>query len=359
VRRIDSGPGPDRHPASVTWTDDRRPRARQLDGPAAAVAEGLRRRTAPPDLRSVAALWSRDRLEPSAPRRRPGRTRLLVDDGDRGEAADDGRPVSVGGDDVDGEGPSGGPYGRGPGRRVHTGTRVGLGGRPADEDLVAPDPDAGDPWAAVERPRRVAGIDAARRRAPRRRGVEGNARLTGSTAAVLFALLAVEGLTILSIRSLLSVHVFVGMLLIPPVLLKIGSTTWRFAKYYLGDPAYRRKGPPPPLLRLIGPVVVVLTLVVLGSGIALLLVPARLRTGMLLVHKASFVVWLLVMAIHVLSHLLDTARLAPRDWYRRTRRQVTGAGARQWALAGAVVLGLLAGALTLPAVTPWLLTGHG
>src|SRR6516162_11181634 len=83
-------------------------------------------------------------------------------------------------------------------------------------------------------------------------GVEANARLTGSTAAVLLVLLAAEGVTVLSVHSLLTPHVFIGMLLVPPVLLKVGSTGWRFVRYYRGSGAYRRKGPPPLLLRLLG-----------------------------------------------------------------------------------------------------------
>ena len=47
-------------------------------------------------------------------------------------------------------------------------------------------------------------------------GVEGNRRLTTLTAIVLLVLLAVEGLTVLAgVRSMLSVHVFVGMLPAP------------------------------------------------------------------------------------------------------------------------------------------------
>ena len=178
-------------------------------------------------------------------------------------------------------------------------------------------------------------------------GVESNARLTGATAAVLLALLAVEGVTVLRVGPLLRWHVFIGMLLVPPVLLKIGSTTWRFARYYLGSPAYRRKGPPPLLLRLLGPAVVILTVVLLASGIALVLAPHSLRHSLLFVHKASFVLWFGALTLHVLGHLLDTARLAPLDWVRRTRRDVAGATARQWALAASLVLGAGLGALML------------
>lgn len=65
------------------------------------------------------------------------------------------------------------------------------------------------------------------------------------------------------------------------MLLKVASTTWRFARYYTGAPAYRRKGPPPVLLRLLGPVVVILTLVLLFSGVGLLVV-SRPRLPLLL-----------------------------------------------------------------------------
>ena len=159
-------------------------------------------------------------------------------------------------------------------------------------------------------------------------------------------------------RALLTPHVFIGMLLVPPVLLKMGSTTWRFARYYVGSPEYRRKGPPPMLLRLLGPIVVVLTVAVFATGIALLLGPQGWRSQMLLLHKASFVLWLAAMALHVLGHLLDTARLAPRDWIKHTRRQVRGARLRQWAIATSVGLGLVLGVLVVPRVGPWLASGH-
>ena len=178
-------------------------------------------------------------------------------------------------------------------------------------------------------------------------GVEANARLTGSIAAVLLVGLAAEGATLLRIGALLSAHVFIGMLLIPLIALKIGSTGYRFVRYYTGSPAYRRKGPPPALLRLLGPFVVVLTVVLFASGVALLFTGFGLRQNLLLIHKVSFVLWLGAMTIHVLGHLLDTARLAPRDYYWRTRKQVARAGLRQWSIAASLVVGVLLAALTV------------
>ena len=199
------------------------------------------------------------------------------------------------------------------------------------------------------------------RRAERRAdaGVAGNARLTATNAAVLLVLLAAEGVTILRVRQLLSPHVFIGVMLIPPVLVKMASTTWRFVRYYAGAPAYRRKGPPPVLLRLFGPVVVILTLVLLFSGVGLLLVSRPWLPLLLKVHKVSFVLWFATMTIHVLGHLGEVFRLAPRDWLRRTRREVTGAGTRQWLIAASLVAGVMLGFLLLSQTGHWLSAAPG
>lgn len=187
-------------------------------------------------------------------------------------------------------------------------------------------------------------------------GVEANGRLTAMLGAALLILLAVEGLTILQITPLLTVHVVIGMVLVPVIALKIGSASWRFARYYLGSPAYRRKGPPPPLLRLLGPFVVVTTLAVFVTGIALLLVPhdQGLRGELLTVHQVTFVLWFAAMVVHVLGHLVDVARLAPRDFLRRTRRQIKGANLRQWVIVSALCVGVVLGVLLAPRVGPWL-----
>ena len=101
-------------------------------------------------------------------------------------------------------------------------------------------------------------------------GVEGNARLTSAVGVVLLVLLAGEGYTILDVHGLISLHIFLGILLVGPVLLKIASTTYRFARYYLGSAEYVRKGPPHIILRVIGPLVTVSSLAVLGTGIGLI-----------------------------------------------------------------------------------------
>src|SRR5436305_7930287 len=66
-------------------------------------------------------------------------------------------------------------------------------------------------------------------------GPAGNARLTAWTGALLFVLLAVEGVTILDLGGLLTWHLVVGILLIPPALVKTATTGWRIVRYYAGD----------------------------------------------------------------------------------------------------------------------------
>ena len=184
-------------------------------------------------------------------------------------------------------------------------------------------------------------------------GVEANERLTGSTAAVLLVLLAVEGFTVLRVHSMLTIHVFVGALLIPPIVVKISSTTWRFARYYLGSPEYRHKGPPPTALRVMGPFVVILTLILFGSGVLLLLGPVAWHAQMLQLHQASFIAWFVLMTVHVLGHLGDTTRLSTKDWTRRTRQLVGGSNARRLLLTASLLVGLVLAVLMVSHVGPW------
>jgi hypothetical protein len=128
------------------------------------------------------------------------------------------------------------------------------------------------------------------------------------TGAVLLVLLAVEGFTILRVGRLLTLHFFLGMLLLGPVALKAGSVIYRFVRYYTGSAPYRRKGPPALLLRLLGPVVILLTAGVFGSGV-MLAVTGPGQGPWLLLHKASFILWFCAMAIHVLAYVPRLPRL--------------------------------------------------
>jgi hypothetical protein len=188
-----------------------------------------------------------------------------------------------------------------------------------------------------------------------RDGVAGNARLTGGVAATLLVLLAAEGATIPFIGALLGPHIFIGMLLIPPVLLKLGSTGYRFARYYSGSPPYVRKGPPHIALRVLAPGVVLTTLALFGTGVALL-VGGPPSDTLVFAHKLSFIAWASLMALHVLGHILELPALALPDWRRGGPReaQLAGAGARTMALGIALLGGAALAVLTFSTARPWL-----
>ncbi|MGO9875787.1 MAG: hypothetical protein ACLPVY_18560 [Acidimicrobiia bacterium] len=183
-------------------------------------------------------------------------------------------------------------------------------------------------------------------------GVIGNARITGTFGAVIFVLLFLEGLTVLRVGSLISMHVFVGMLLVPFVIVKMASTGYRFVRYYGGRAGYTDKGPPPLLLRVLGPVVVATTVVLFATGIGALLTDRRTR-WLLFAHKASFVLWFGAMTIHVLGHALETPALAVADLRRAARQRVPGASARIALLLVTCAVALALGAVSIGWVHHW------
>jgi hypothetical protein len=194
-------------------------------------------------------------------------------------------------------------------------------------------------------------------------GVTGNERLTAATGAALFVLLAVIGVTIVRIRGLLWVHMFVGMLLIPPVLLKMSSTGYRFVRYYSANPRYREKGPPELALRVIAPLVVASTVVVFASGVVLLFAGPSERATLLPIHKDSFFVWVAFTALHVLGHLPSMPALLRADYSRFADRHyehlggdVTGRTGRVLALGGALVAGAVLAIVVIGQFGPWLHT---
>lgn len=147
-------------------------------------------------------------------------------------------------------------------------------------------------------------------------GAVGNARLSSLIGLVLLVGLAVEGATIPMIHRFLTLHVFVGMLLLGPVALKLCSTGYRFGRYYAHGRDYVKLGPPAPLMRfMVAPVLVSSTTVLFGTGVVLLAVPHR--GTVLLLHKASFIVWFAAMTIHVLTYTPRAARYVLADLERR------------------------------------------
>lgn len=193
-------------------------------------------------------------------------------------------------------------------------------------------------------------------------GIDGNEQLTAMTGILLLILLAALGVTILRIGQLIWLHLFLGLLLIGPVVLKIASTSYRFLRYYTRNVVYIAKGPPAVLLRTIGPLVVLTTVGVFLTGVLLLFNGPVNRSSLLFLHKATFVLWLVFMALHVLGHLpgLGRAAQAMRLGGDSTGPKVSaasgGAAGRWLAIASAIVGGLVLAVVLIPHFGAW--TGH-
>lgn len=184
-------------------------------------------------------------------------------------------------------------------------------------------------------------------------GAEGNGRLTATTGTLLTLLLLVEGVTLLDVRGYITLHAAVGLILIGPVALKCASTMFRFARYYTGHGDYVRKGPPNIVLRLIGPFVVLSTLAVLGTGIALLIDRGRSDTWTTL-HQGSFIVWVALMAVHFLGHLQSAATDTGRELRRSATDPARRGKALRWtAVSVSLLLGLGLALAFTPAAGSW------
>jgi hypothetical protein len=183
-------------------------------------------------------------------------------------------------------------------------------------------------------------------------GTEGNEILTSATAVVLTGLLAVEGYTVVHMRGLVSLHMFVGLVLIGPVALKLASTGYRFARYYTGSRTYRANGPPLMPLRLMAPVLVASTLAVLVTGV-LLLAAGHNSGTLLLLHKASFIAFGVVFAVHFLAYAPRVARSLRTDWGAPRRDTVPGAGLRGMLLAAALGGGCALALALLSVINGW------
>jgi hypothetical protein len=196
-------------------------------------------------------------------------------------------------------------------------------------------------------------------------GPAGNAQLTAWTGLVLLALIIVELVTLLDVRGLLSWHVVVGVLLSAVAALKVASTGWRIIRYYTGNRSYDEAGPPPLLLRILGPLVIAATVAVLGSGLWLIAVGPESgrqsmatflgqRIDMLSIHQASFLAFAVAAGLHVIARLVPSVVLTTGRLHRAEGRgRLQGWAPRLAILTATLVAGALAAALILPAASGW------
>lgn len=201
---------------------------------------------------------------------------------------------------------------------------------------------------------------------PRTGGPAGNAQLTAWTGLLLLVLFLIESATVLDLGRFLNWHVVVGVLLVPLTLVKTISTGWRIWGYYTKRAPYRRAGPPPMLLRLLGPLVVLSTLAALGSGLALIaLGPSSSRTGFLTlvgyhvdsvgVHKAAVALWAAAISLHTLGRLIPALRIVTTRWLGGPR--IPGGVPRVTLLVGTLLVAAVAAAFVFGFAHPWMAGG--
>ena len=187
-------------------------------------------------------------------------------------------------------------------------------------------------------------------------GVVANERLTSLTGGLLLVLLALMGVTVLSVRHLLPEHFLLGFLLIPPVALKLASTGYRFGRYYIGDPHFQRAGPPQLLMRLLAPIVVISTVAIFATGIELWLFGLRFGSIWVEAHKLSFGIWLPATAVHVLGHLSRTSRASAAEF---SVSSSPGSITRRSLVLGSLLAGVVLALASLTYVTPFIFFRDG
>jgi hypothetical protein len=187
----------------------------------------------------------------------------------------------------------------------------------------------------------------------RRLNPEGNERLTAVVGVLLLVPILVELATIvLGVHTFMSLHVFVGLALIPPVLLKLASTGWRFARYYTRSRAYVAQGPPQLAMRLLAPLLVAATVILFSSGIAMGILHGHALQIARRLHGPTSVIWLVLVGVHVLVYLKRALAGSGED-LRSSTRGVRRATWRAYTVAATLMLGLVAGAATVPAQHRW------
>lgn len=199
---------------------------------------------------------------------------------------------------------------------------------------------------------------------PRTGGPAGNARLTAWTGLALLVLIGAEFVTLLNVTGMLDWHTGLGVGLVGFALLKTATTGWRVLRYYTGSPAYRTAGPPPLLLRLLGPLVVLCTLGVLGSGLALIAIGGRAsqdqwfavlgqRISPITVHQGFFILFAIFAGLHLCARFIPALIRAAGPRRSSTSSGVPGRSARTAVLAAIAVASALAAVLLLPAAHGW------
>ena len=107
-------------------------------------------------------------------------------------------------------------------------------------------------------------------------------------------------------------------------------------------------------MRLLAPLLVAATVVLFGSGVAMGVLHGHALQIARRLHGPSSVIWLVLIAVHVVVYLRRALIDSSGDLRPATRSRVPGATWRSYALAATLIFGVVAGAATIPSQHRWI-----
>lgn len=154
--------------------------------------------------------------------------------------------------------------------------------------------------------------------------IERNNRITAIAGTILFILIIAELVITANMDQLRSEHIFVGVLITGPLVVKLCSTGYRFFRYYTKSPDYVKAGPPNLLLRILAPFLVITTILVFMSGLGLVL-GGHAHAGLFhRIHVLSVTFWLPLLSIHIYAYIRKATGLMAHDWTKQSKFHVPG-----------------------------------
>lgn len=181
-----------------------------------------------------------------------------------------------------------------------------------------------------------------------------NERLTALAAAVLLVGFVVDLFVTANLHKLIMIHIFIGVLLAGPLVVKLFSVGYRFFRYYGSrSPAFVAKGPPNPWMRLLAPFLILDTLALFLSGIALALHGPVNDRLLFLLHAATAAMWVPMIAVHVYAHIRQVPRSIARDWAVPSSQAVSGRAQRLRLTIIALIIGAVAAVFITPLAASW------
>jgi hypothetical protein len=178
--------------------------------------------------------------------------------------------------------------------------------------------------------------------------IERNKRITAIAGTVLFVLIIAELVITANLDGLRSEHIFVGVLLAGPLVVKICSTGYRFFRYYTKSPEFVRSGPPNILLRVLAPFLVVMTILVFISGFGLAFGGHAYEGLFHKVHTVSVTLWLPLLGVHIYAYIRKAFGLIKYDWTSQSKYRVPGREGRLGINVAAIILSGVAGIILSP-----------